>query len=258
MATCRTLDSISQTATAQIPGAQALGRAAGFDGRYFRAPHRHSLGGSAPRNGLRFRHDMLASFTAVAAGGDMAKNPREVADTAQQRRQDRPVSGRCGQFLCPRCIRREKTGPNPTDRRKAGSKHHLITDAQGVPLATIVTAANRHDLTQLLPLVDAIPDIAGKVGRPRCKPDTLLGDRGYDSNPHRDQLRQRSIEPVIARRRTGHGSGLGVFRWVVERTISWLHQFRRLKIRYERRPEIHQAFLNLGCSLICWNFLRAQ
>lgn len=63
------------------------------------------------------------------------------------------------------------------------------------------------------------------------------------------------IKPVLAKRRTEHGSGLGVYRWVVERTISWLHQFRRLRIRYERLPEIHEAFLSIGCALICWNFL---
>jgi transposase len=56
---------------------------------------------------------------------------------------------------------------------------------------------------------------------------------------------------VIAKRNTPDGSGLGVHRWVVEQTIAWLHQCRRLRIRYERRPEIHEAFLSLGCILIC-------
>lgn len=51
----------------------------------------------------------------------------------------------------------EKTGPNPTDRRKAGSKHPLITDANGVPLAALLTGANAHDITQLLAIVEAIP-----------------------------------------------------------------------------------------------------
>lgn len=149
----------------------------------------------------------------------------------------------------------EKTGKNPTDRGKKGSKHHLITDAQGIPLAVILTGANRNDVTQLIPLVEAIPPIRGKVGRPRRRPDKVQADRGYDSEPHRKELRTLGIEPVIGKRNTEHGSGLGVFRWVVERTISWLHQFRRLRIRYERRPEIHEAFLSMGCSLICWNFL---
>src|SRR5712671_2937244 len=67
----------------------------------------------------------------------------------------------------------EKTGPNPTDRRKPGSKHHLCTDGQGIPLATSTTAANVHDVKQLLPLVDKIPPGAGKVGHPRQRPDKL-------------------------------------------------------------------------------------
>jgi transposase len=48
---------------------------------------------------------------------------------------------------------------------------------------------------------------------------------------------------------------LGIFRWVVERTLAWLHQNRRLRIRYERRDDIHEAFLSIGCALICWNYL---
>ena len=72
--------------------------------------------------------------------------------------------------------RRQKTGPNPTGRRKCGSKHHLITDAEGIPLAAILTGANTNDITQLLPLVDAIPPVSGKPGRPRQHPDIVQGD----------------------------------------------------------------------------------
>jgi transposase len=136
-----------------------------------------------------------------------------------------------------------------------GSKHHIITEAQGIPLAAILTGANAHDVTQLLPLVDAIPAVRGRRGRPRHRPDCVQGDRGYDSEPHRESLRARGTEPVLAKRGMPHGSGLGVYRWVVERTLSWLHQFRRLRIRYERGPEIHEAFLTIGCALICWRFV---
>jgi transposase len=148
-----------------------------------------------------------------------------------------------------------QTGPNPTDRGKSGTKHHVITDARGIPLAVTVTGANRHDVTQLLPLVDAIPPIAGKPGRPRRRPDRVQGDRAYHSEPHRRALRQRHILPLLARRGTEHGSGLGVYRWVVERTIAWFRQHRRLRVRYERRPDIHQAFVLIASILICWNFL---
>ncbi|MGH8855386.1 MAG: IS5 family transposase [Telluria sp.] len=150
----------------------------------------------------------------------------------------------------------KKTGPNPTDRRKLGSKHHLIVDAQGIPLAVILTGANCNDITQLDALVEAIPPIRGKRGRPLRKPKIVQGDRGYSSEPHRQRLRKRGITPVLAKIGSPHGSGLGKTRWVVERSIAWLHSFRRLKIRYERYAHVHEAFLSLACSLICWSRLK--
>jgi transposase len=122
-------------------------------------------------------------------------------------------------------------------------------------LAISLTGANRNDITQLKPLVQAVPPVRGKRGRPRRRPQRLQGDRAYDSNAHRIWLRQLHIQPVLARRFTPHGSGLGVHRWVVERTLSWLHQYRRLRIRYERRAELHEAFMTLACALICWRYL---
>jgi transposase len=147
------------------------------------------------------------------------------------------------------------TGPSPTDRRKLGSKHHVIVDAQGIPLAATTTGAQRHDVTQLTTLVDRIPPVRGKRGRPRRRPKRLQGDRAYDSEPHRRELRRRGIQPVLARRRTPHGSGLGKHRWVVERTLAWLHQHGRLRRRTDRLPQIHNAFLSLASALICLNFL---
>lgn len=142
------------------------------------------------------------------------------------------------------------TGPSPVDRRKRGSKQHFIVDGQGVPLAVVVTAANVNDTETTLDLVDLVPPLAGKVGHPRQRPDRVQGDRGYDDEGDREGLRQRRIEPVLAKRGTPHGSGLGVFRWVVERSIGWFHQYRRLRTRYERRDEIHYAFCMLAAALI--------
>ena len=82
-----------------------------------------------------------------------------------------------------------------------------------------------------------------------------VGDRGYDAQSIRQNLRARHIVPWLARRNTEHGSGLGRWRWVVERTFAWVNQFRRLRIRYEKRADIHEALLALGCILICWRFL---
>ena len=84
-----------------------------------------------------------------------------------------------------------KTGPNPTDRRKLGSKHHLLSDGRGIPLAVILTKANRHDVTQLLPLIDKVPRVKGKRGAPRRRPKQVQGDRAYDSNPHRKAIEKR-------------------------------------------------------------------
>ena len=142
------------------------------------------------------------------------------------------------------------------DRGRPGSKHHLIVDAGGIPLAVLLTGGNRNDVTQLLPLLQAVPPIRGKRGRPRQRPDAVYGDRGYDHDSHRRLVRDLDVVPVIARRGTEHGSGLGTMRWVVEQTLALLHWFRRLRIRWEIRDDIHEAFLKLGCALICWRRLR--
>jgi transposase len=110
----------------------------------------------------------------------------------------------------------------------------------------------------MLPLVDAIPPVRGRRGRPRRRPGKLFGDRAYHSREGRRELRRRRIQSRIAAPKSAHGSGLGTKRWVVERTIAWLHQYRRLRVRYERRADIHEAFLAIGCSLICLKLLQAE
>jgi len=104
-----------------------------------------------------------------------------------------------------------QTGPSPADRARPGSKHHLLTDATGVPLAVSVAGAKRNNVTQLLPLIDGVAAVTGNVGRPRQRAE----------------------------------------RWIVERTLAWLHNLRRLRTRYERRPELPLAFLRLGCAVVC-------
>src|SRR5438309_716724 len=140
----------------------------------------------------------------------------------------------------------EDTGPNPTDRGKSGSKHHVMTDAQGIPLSVTVTAANVNEVGQAVQVLLNMPPVGGKPGPKRQKPERLQGDRGYNSGPLRVLLRWLGITPVLAARYTGHGSGLGVFRWFIERTISWPHAFGRLRRRLARLPEIQQAVLRLA------------
>jgi transposase len=106
------------------------------------------------------------------------------------------------------------------DRGRPGSKHNLLVDQTGIPLAFALTGSNRNDITQLIPLVEAVPAVRGVVGRPRRRPDSVIADRGYDHDRYRRLLRRRGIKPMIARRQTEHGSGLGRYRWVVERTCT--------------------------------------
>ena len=166
--------------------------------------------------------------------------------------------GARGRRLQPRASEKggAATGPSPVDRARKGSKHHLLVDASGIPLAWSLTGGNRNDVTQLLPLVERIPPVRGKVGRPRRRPERITADRGYDHDKYRRQLRRLGIASEIARRQTEHGSGLGRPRWVVERTFAWLHNFKRLLVRYDHRREIHEAFLGIGCCLVCFRRLR--
>ena len=119
-----------------------------------------------------------------------------------------------------------------------------------------MTPANRNDVTQLLPLLDKIPPVRGRVGRPRQRPERLLADRGYDHDKYRRLVWQRGIRPEIARRQTEHGSGLGSQRWVVERTISHLHNKRRLLVRTDRSDLTHNALLDLAACLLSYSRLR--
>ncbi len=254
LGTHRTLSTVAETPTKG--GSQTDRPPPNVDRHPVRTQDRHPLGGLAAGDGLWVRYDLLASTARMARSRRLAGRPPPVAQSIARGRQDRLVTGGGRQRFGPRGFWGAQTGPNPTDRRKNGSKHHIITDANGVPLAAILTGANRHDVTQLLPLVHAIPPISGQRGRPRRRPDRVQGDRAYHSNPHRDALVQLGIEPVLARRGVAHGSGLGIYRWVVERTLSWLHQFRRLRVRYERRADIHEAFMTLCCVIICWRTLR--
>ena len=152
----------------------------------------------------------------------------------------------------------EDTGPSPVDRRKLGSKHHVLVDGNGIPLAEELTAANVPDIKELLPLIVAIPEVKGKPGHPKSKPCLVQGDRAYDSEPGRWVLRWLGIKPSLAKRNTPHGSGQGRTRWVVERTISWFHNFGRLRIRKDRRSDIHRAFMEIGASLICLSFVLSK
>lgn len=133
-----------------------------------------------------------------------------------------------------------------------------MVDRAGVPLAVTLSAANVHDSKMLEATLDAVRPIRqphGGRGRPRRRPGKLHADKGYDYPRCRAACRTRGVIPRIARKGIESSERLGRHRWVVERTLAWLSRFRRLMVRYERRADIHLAFLQVGCSLICWQAL---
>jgi len=133
-----------------------------------------------------------------------------------------------------------------------------VTDRRGIPLAVRLTGANVHDSVMLGEMLDAIPPIAGKSGRPRRRPDKCHADKGYDYPRCRNDCHRRGIAPRIARRGIESKEKLGRHRWVVERSFAWFNRFRRLTIRYERRSDIHYALTSLACSLICLRALNGR
>jgi transposase len=147
------------------------------------------------------------------------------------------------------------TGPNPTDRGKAGSKLHLAADGGGIPLAVLLTAANLHDSTLFHAVLDEIPPVATPTGRRRRRPGPVHADKAYDHQRCRAYLHKRGITTRIARRGIESSQRLGRHRWKAERTIAWLLGCRRLRVRFDRCDERFFAFALLACSLICYRTL---
>lgn len=149
----------------------------------------------------------------------------------------------------------ELTGPSPVDRAKPGTKHTLMVDENGVPLAVKTAGSNRSDQKELLPLVVEFPRIKGKVGRPKESPKKVVADAGYDNDATRALLKWMGIAPLIRKRGAPHGSHLGRVRWVVERTISWFKGYRRLRFRYDRTRPMIEAWAKLAAVAICFRIL---
>ena len=213
------------------------------------------MGDVATRDGLWQWDDVLEEAEGLAGGRSVEAAAQAAARQAGRSRQDRLVEGERGQRIGPGKKGGEAVGPNPTDRGKTGSKRHLLTERDGVPMVVLQSPANTHDSRLFEPLIDAVPPIKRPRGRPRKRPEKLHSDKGYDYPRCRAALTERGIKVRIARRGVDSSQRLGRHRWVVERTLAWLSQYRRLTVRYERRADIHQAFLHLGCALICLHFL---
>jgi transposase len=120
----------------------------------------------------------------------------------------------------------------------------------------VVSAANTPDAQLLERVVDAVPAVKGRRGRPPRRPTKLHTDKAYDSTASRRALRQREVTSRIAQRGIESSQWLGCWRWVVERSLAWLLGCRRLQVRYERRSDILKAWLTLACTVIWLQSLR--
>lgn len=144
-------------------------------------------------------------------------------------------------------------------KRGKGTKLMVLADGKGTPLGVCVEAASPAEVKLLERTLDSVKmkRRRGKNRRPH-RPERLIADRGYDSNPARALLVKREIEPSIPKRRNNkkatHQDGRKLRRykrrWIIERTNSWLQNFRRLVARYERRVKNFEALVHLACALV--------
>ena len=140
----------------------------------------------------------------------------------------------------------ELTGPNPTDRGKAGTKYHVVVSTDGIPLGVVPSAANVHD-TRLFPhLLRLAQVVCAAIGR-------LYADAGYDSADNRGLRLRDGIEPHIRKVGEPHGSGLGAVRCVVEHGCAWLLTNKRLDRRQDRLGRVILALLTAACIFIIAN-----
>lgn len=149
----------------------------------------------------------------------------------------------------------EATGPNPTDRAKSGVKRSLLSEGHGVPLGVAVAGANRHDMKLTQPTLASLV-----VERPAPTPEHPQGvclDAGYDYQEVRDILAEFGFTAHIRSRgeearELKEKAVSRARRWVVERTHSWMNRFRRILIRWEKKPENYLGFLHFACALIAF------
>ena len=143
------------------------------------------------------------------------------------------------------------TGPNPTDRAKRGTKYHIATDGDGVPVACLATAANVNDTLVFERLFLAAFAVMARIR-------TVFADKGYDAEHHRKLCRAFRAEPSIHKRGQPRGSGLGQRRWPVERSNAWVLENRRLALRYDRLGFIIQSLLQAACIFLVARRLARQ
>lgn len=132
-----------------------------------------------------------------------------------------------------------------------------MTDPTGVVLAVLVTAANVHDSQPAMQLLDRVPALPSKQEKPRRRVRVLLGDRAYGTPKNRAGCRRRRVVSLLARVGKPLIRGLGAVRYVVERTLSWFNNYRRLRLCYERNGQHLQALHDLAAAILCAKRLAA-
>ena len=196
------------------------------------------------------RRDVLAPIARLAGGRGLGPAAPDALGPAGGGRPHRLEPSEPGLGQHPGQKGGDAVGPNPTDRGKPGTKRHVVVERAGLPLATLLTGANRHDSVVFEALIDAIPvdedarrAAAQAAGQAPCRQGLRLshaaGQRLAASPTSACASPARASTPA---------ERLGRHRWVVERTLAWLNRYRRLTVRYERRADIHHAFLTLGCA----------
>ena len=149
----------------------------------------------------------------------------------------------------------EKTGPNPTDRGKDGVKRSLLTEGHGVPVGLAIDGANRHDMKLVRATIESIV-----VERPKPseeQPQGMCLDKGYAYAEVRGILAEFGFTAHIRSRseeakELAQEAGKRARRWVVERSHSWMNRFRRILVRWEKKPDHYLAFLHFACALIAF------
>lgn len=148
-----------------------------------------------------------------------------------------------------------KSGPNPTDRAKSGVKRSVLTEGHGVPIGLALAGANRHDMKMVRETIESI--VVERPKPTKKKKQNVCLDKGYDYDEVRDILKEFGFTAHIRSRgeeakEIKREAGKRARRWVVERTHSWLNRFRRILIRWDRKPEAYIAFLHFACALIAF------
>jgi putative transposase len=151
--------------------------------------------------------------------------------------------------------RGKKTGPNPTDRGKSGTKRSILVEGNGVPLAIEIAGANRHDMKLA---GSTLQNVVVERPRPTKKhPQNVCMDKGYDFPAVDELVAEWGCTANIARKGVDQSKieripGYRSRRWVVERTHSWMNRFRRLLIRWEKKKKNYLAMIHFACAWITY------